>query len=56
MTKFTDDQMLAAIAQKGIVKDSYVKIQEACQALQEGTGCPDEDIDDLLRFLVGRWQ
>ncbi|KGG12698.1 hypothetical protein EV05_1916 [Prochlorococcus sp. MIT 0601] len=47
---------MAAIAQEGIVKESYKKIQEACQTLQKETNCPDEDIDELLRFLIGRWQ
>ncbi len=56
MTKFTDEQMMAAIAREGIVRDSYTKIQEVCQELQAETGCPDEDIDNLLYFLVGRWQ
>ncbi len=56
MTNFTDDQMLAAVAKDGIVKDSFMKIQKICQSLQADTECPDEDIDSLLKFLVGRWQ
>ena len=56
MSTFSDDQIKVALNEKGIVKESFLKIQEACQILQEGTNCPDEDIDDLLNFLVGRWK
>ncbi len=56
MSQFTDEQMISAIKQNGIVKDSYIKIKNACQELKAETGCPDEDIDSLLKFLIGRWQ
>ena len=52
---FTNEQMIKAISQEGIVKESANKIKEACKNLQDKTNCPDEDIDDLLNFLVGRW-
>ena len=53
---FTNEQMIKAISQEGIVKESANKIKEACKNLQDKTNCPDEDIDDLLNFLVGRWK
>jgi len=56
MSQFTDAQMMSAINQEGIVKDSCIKLKTACQELKAQTGCPDEDIDGLLKFLVGRWQ
>ncbi len=56
MAQFSDKQMMAAIQKEGIVKDSYMKLQEICQILKTQTGCPDEDIDSLLNFLIGRWQ
>ncbi len=56
MSKFTDEQMMAAIAKGGLVKSFYDKFQKICQELQEETGCPDEDVDRLLQFLIGRWQ
>ncbi|WP_320665022.1 hypothetical protein [Prochlorococcus sp. MIT 1223] len=52
---FSEDQMLKAINQEGVVKASVDKIKEACKALQRETGCPEEDVDDLLNFLAGRW-
>ncbi len=56
MSTFSDDQIKVALNEKGIVKESFLKIQEACQILQEGTNCPDEDIDCLLKFLIGKWK
>ena len=53
---FTDKQMREAINNNEIVKDSYLKIMLACKELQEGTGCPDEDVDSFLAFLIGKWQ
>ena len=56
MSQFTEEQMMSAINQDGIVKDSCINIKKACQELKIETGCPDEDIDSLLKFLIGRWQ
>ena len=56
MSEFTEDQMNEAIAKNKIVKDSYERIKDVCQSLQNGTDCPDEDIDNFLRFLVGKWK
>ena len=53
---FSDNQMMEVINRNELVKDSYIKIREVCQTLQSGTGCPDEDIDDFLSFLVGKWK
>ena len=56
MSEFTEDQFKEAIEQNTDVQSSVNKIREACQKLQEKTGCPNEDVDDLLNFMVGRWQ
>tara|TARA_Y100001968_G_C19446764_1_gene765821 strand:- start:2436 stop:2606 length:171 start_codon:yes stop_codon:yes gene_type:complete len=53
---FTEEQMKEAISREGIAKDVVAKIQEACRQLKDNSGCPDEDVDDLLKFLVGRWK
>ena len=53
---FSEDQMLLAISKEGVVKDSVQQIRAACKTLQEKTGCPDSDIDELLTFLISRWQ
>ena len=52
---FSDNQMREVINNNEVVKASCLKIKEACQSLKDGTGCPDEDIDQLLTFLVGKW-
>ncbi len=56
MSEFTDDQIRDAIAKNSFVRDSYQKIKEACQDLRDQTGCPDEDVDNFLKFLIGKWQ
>tara|TARA_Y100001968_G_scaffold331726_1_gene387407 strand:- start:1435 stop:1602 length:168 start_codon:yes stop_codon:yes gene_type:complete len=53
---FSDDQMLEAISKEGVVKESVDQIKVACKLLQDKTGCPDTDIDELLTFLIGRWK
>ncbi len=56
MGQFTDEQMMSVVSQNPIVRESYERIRTACRELQNETGCPDEDIDTLLSFLIGRWQ
>ncbi len=53
---FSDKQYFNSIANNDDVKKAYAQITVACQELQEGTGCPDEDIDDFLQFIVGKWK
>ncbi len=53
---FTDEQYFQSIASNETVKETFDLIKEACKALQTGTGCPDEDIDDFLQFMVGKWK
>lgn len=53
---FTEDQMKECLSRNGVVNDSVNQIKGICQALQRETGCPDEDVDDLLNFLVARWK
>ena len=54
--EFTDDQMLKAISSNDDVKNCYVKITEACIELKNNTGCPDEDVERFLRFIIGNWK
>ena len=56
MTDFTDEQMSTAIETNNLVKASYQKMKGLCKELQEKTGCPDEDVDNFLEFLIGKWQ
>ncbi len=53
---FSDDQYFQAISSNELVQESFDRIKGACQALQEGSGCPDEDVDDFLKFIVGKWK
>tara|TARA_Y100001968_G_C18726294_1_gene422411 strand:- start:177 stop:353 length:177 start_codon:yes stop_codon:yes gene_type:complete len=52
---FTDKQMFEAIATNIDVKESFNKISQACCELQSKTGCPDDDVDRLLEFTIGKW-
>ncbi len=52
---FTDKQMLEAIEANVDVKDCFEKISDACKDLQIKTDCPDNDVDRLLEFAIGKW-
>tara|TARA_B100000579_G_C22223042_1_gene572558 strand:+ start:396 stop:572 length:177 start_codon:yes stop_codon:yes gene_type:complete len=52
---FTDKQMFEAIDGNGVVKDCFVKISNACKELKSKTDCPDDDVDRLLEFTIGKW-
>ncbi len=53
---FSNEQYYEAIKNNEPVRQAFTKIKEACQALQSGTNCPDEDIDDFLRFIISTWK
>ena len=53
---FTDKQMLEAIDKNEDVKDCFLKITSACKALKSNTGCPDDDVDRFLEFIIGKWK
>ena len=52
---FTDKQMFEAIEANIDVKECFDKISKACSELQSKTGCPDDDVDRLLEFAIGKW-
>ena len=52
---FTDEQMLNAIENNIDVKECFYKIKDACMKLKSTTGCPDDDVDRFLEFLIGKW-
>ncbi len=54
--EFSDDQMKKAISINDDVRTCYEKITEACLELKNNTGCPDDDIDRFLRFIIGKWK
>ncbi len=52
---FTDNQIVEAIENNEYVKDCFNKITHACKELKSNTGCPDDDIDRFLEFVIGKW-
>tara|TARA_B100000700_G_scaffold22400_1_gene21692 strand:- start:249 stop:416 length:168 start_codon:yes stop_codon:yes gene_type:complete len=52
---FTDKQMADAIEKNDLVKNCFRKISDACMELKTNTCCPDDDVDRLLEFIVGKW-
>ncbi len=52
---FTDKEMFEAIEKNVDVKDCFNKISEACKELKTSTGCPDDDVDRFLEFIIGKW-
>ena len=52
---FTDKQMFEAIESNGDVKDCFIKITDACRELKSRTGCPNDDVDRFLEFVMGKW-
>ena len=52
---FTDKQMFDAIEANADVKLCFERISFACKELKSKTGCPNDDVDRFLEFVVGKW-
>ncbi len=52
---FTDKQMLEAIEANVDVKDCFEEIRNACKDLKMKTDCPNNDVDRLLEYVIGKW-
>ena len=52
---FTDKQMSEAIEANMDVRDCFNKIIDACNDLKIKTGCPNDDVDRFLEFVIGKW-
>ena len=52
---FTDDEYFEVIQKNKSVKEAFETIKNTCNQLQKETGCPAEDIDYFLKFIVGKW-
>ncbi len=48
--------MIAAIEANVDVKDCFKKISDACRELKSKTGCPNDDVDQFLEFVIGKWE
>ncbi len=53
---FSDEEYFEVIQKNNEVKQAYEAIRSICNDLQKQTNCPQEDIDDFLRFIEGKWK
>ena len=49
---FTEEEYLEVIQKNEIVKEAYDSIIETCANLQKQTNCPQEDVEDFLKFIA----
>ena len=52
---FTDKEYFEVIQKNETVKEAYETIKQICINLQKQTNCPEEDIDNFLRFISKKW-
>ena len=52
---FTDKEYLDVIEKNETVKEAYEKIKQTCINLQKQTNCPEEDIENFLKFISKKW-
>ena len=52
---FSDDEYFEVIQKNKDVKDAFESIKNICNKLHVETGCPEEDIDNFLQFIAGKW-
>ena len=52
---FSDDEYFEVIQKNEDVNNAFESIKDICKKLHNETGCPEEDIDNFLRFIAGKW-
>jgi len=52
---FSDDDYFEVIQKNKNVKEAFESIKNICNKLHIETGCPEEDIDNFLQFIAGKW-
>ena len=52
---FTDQEYLDVIQKNQTVQIAYESIREICINLQKETDCPEEDIENFLKFISKKW-
>ena len=52
---FSDEEYFEVIQRNKNVKNAFQSIKEICNKLHNETGCPEEDIDNFLQFIAGKW-
>ena len=52
---FTDQEYFEVIQKNESVKEAFEIIKKTCIKLQKQTNCPEEDIDNFLKFISKQW-
>ena len=52
---FTDQEYFEVIEKNETVKEAYGKIKQICINLQKETDCPEEDLENFLKFISKQW-
>ena len=52
---FTDQEYFEVIQKNETVREAYEKIINTCINLQKQTNCPEEDIENFLKFISKKW-
>jgi len=52
---FTDKEYFEVIQKNETVKEAYEKIKHICMNLHKQTNCPEEDIENFLKFISKQW-
>ena len=52
---FTDQEYYEVIEKNENVKEAYEKIKHICINLQKQTDCPEEDLENFLKFISKQW-
>tara|TARA_Y100000589_G_scaffold66567_1_gene58145 strand:- start:119 stop:289 length:171 start_codon:yes stop_codon:yes gene_type:complete len=52
---FSDEEYFEVIQKNQDVKKAFESIKDICNKLHVETGCPEEDIDNFLQFIAGKW-
>ena len=52
---FTDSEYFEVIEKNQTVKDAYELIKTTCLDLHQQTNCPEEDIENFLKFISKQW-
>ena len=52
---FTDQEYFEVIDKNETVKEAYENIKQICINLQNKTNCPEEDLENFLKFISRQW-
>ena len=52
---FTDQEYFEVIQKNETVKKAFQSIKQTCIELQQETNCPEDDIENFLKFISKKW-